>query len=341
MNRCYITGAEITEENKSVEHIIQNFLGGKLKSSSILCEEGNNSLGDTIDAELSRQIYLPTLLKIKRENGKPRKIRGFNKEGRQYNYVDTGIAKRAPSKPIISQDENGKEVWEFQESQEKDVIKAIMKRNPGMSEEELKKRLTYTQLNKPEEIFFENHLNVISGKDAFRAIAKIGVNFYCCNGGDYGQINQSIDFVKGNVDDEFPCVRYYYPEEVYSRTNEKEISHVLRLVADPVEGVAYCYIELFNAHNFLVTLSLNYSGEALDATYVFDVTSTEVLDNTTRDLDLTKRDLMLLPHPAPSDVEQKYFERQDRLAQLMGIEITRKSADEVMKFLPNSGKGKL
>ena len=333
MSKCYITDAEITDENKSVEHIIQNFLGGKLKSSSILSEEGNNSLGDTIDAELSRQIFLPTLLKIKREKGSPRKISGKNKDGRKYNYIDTGLAKRVPTEPIITKDHNGKETWEFQEGQEAGVVRAAMKRYPELSEQEIRGSITYTQLHQPEIIFFANHLSVISGKDAFRAIAKIGVNFYCDSASNHTQIMQAIDFVKGEVDSAFPCVRYYYPKTVYQPQSKEEISHVLRLVADPVKEIAYCYIELFNVHNFLVTLSLDYTGELIDRTYVFDVSSTTVLGKVhTRELDISKNDLKRLPHPAPSDVEDNYFHRLDRVARIKGLKITQSPADPIRKL---------
>ena len=54
--KCYRCDTELTPENRSVEHIIPNFLGGHITSTSLLCKKCNNELGSTIDTELSKQL---------------------------------------------------------------------------------------------------------------------------------------------------------------------------------------------------------------------------------------------------------------------------------------------
>jgi hypothetical protein len=53
---CYSCGNQITKENSSQEHIINNSIGGNLISIDLLCKKCNSQFGDTIDAELSGQL---------------------------------------------------------------------------------------------------------------------------------------------------------------------------------------------------------------------------------------------------------------------------------------------
>ena len=56
MIKCYLCGTEITEENKTVEHIVLNSIGGRLKSSKLICKNCNSKFGNTFDACLSKQL---------------------------------------------------------------------------------------------------------------------------------------------------------------------------------------------------------------------------------------------------------------------------------------------
>lgn len=55
---CYFCGQRLTYGNKSLEHIIPNALGGKLKSNDILCKNCNSKMGETIDSNLVK-IFAP------------------------------------------------------------------------------------------------------------------------------------------------------------------------------------------------------------------------------------------------------------------------------------------
>lgn len=63
-------GNQITKENSSREHIINNSVGGNLVSSELLCKKCNSEFGDTIDAELSGQLAeISALLGVNRDRG--------------------------------------------------------------------------------------------------------------------------------------------------------------------------------------------------------------------------------------------------------------------------------
>jgi hypothetical protein len=71
MSTCYLCKNEITEQNITIEHIILNSMGGRLKSSNLICKECNSKFGDSFDAKLSKQFeFFANILDIKRERGK-------------------------------------------------------------------------------------------------------------------------------------------------------------------------------------------------------------------------------------------------------------------------------
>lgn len=57
--------------NLTVEHIIPQAIGGRLKAN-LYCAECNSTFGSELDAEISKQFgWLSTLLQIKRDRGSP------------------------------------------------------------------------------------------------------------------------------------------------------------------------------------------------------------------------------------------------------------------------------
>ena len=53
MSKCYVCGVELTEDNKTEEHII-NAIGGVLKSKNLICKQCNSDFGDEIDSFLAK-----------------------------------------------------------------------------------------------------------------------------------------------------------------------------------------------------------------------------------------------------------------------------------------------
>src|SRR5689334_1218533 len=53
---CYFCDTNLNSVNKSAEHIIPDFLGGRLTSDKLLCKKSNSDLGSTVDAELANQL---------------------------------------------------------------------------------------------------------------------------------------------------------------------------------------------------------------------------------------------------------------------------------------------
>lgn len=65
--KCFICGSEITEANKTDEHIILNAIGGHLHSYDVLCKDCNSKMGDSADAALAEDLsYITDMLQIQR-----------------------------------------------------------------------------------------------------------------------------------------------------------------------------------------------------------------------------------------------------------------------------------
>lgn len=62
MSNCWYCGEEISEQNKSTEHIIPNTIYGKLRSKKILCKTCNEEELSHLDVILSESLNFVTAL---------------------------------------------------------------------------------------------------------------------------------------------------------------------------------------------------------------------------------------------------------------------------------------
>jgi hypothetical protein len=319
--KCYISNDILTEENSSVEHIIPNALGGKLKSRKLLCEKWNVELGRTIDDTLSKSIIIPSLLDIKRERGKNPQLHGKDASGIKYHFIDKKTAKQAPRKPRRFKNENGEDVIEFLADQANEVLNAVLKKNPNKSMDELNKNIEYRPTNSENIVYFDNHFSVLSGYDNYRAIVKIATNFYVYKRQDSLFCQSAINFVKGE-DGSKGVVQYYYTDDNVGNLANDEFSHIIYLKGDYSEKLLFCYIELFNVHNFIVVLNKEYDGPNFEETYIFDLDKQKKLERKIH-LNIARNEILNLPCPGPKNVEDLYFIRLQRLAQIKGFKIAR------------------
>ncbi|KAF3997003.1 HNH endonuclease [Glaciimonas immobilis] len=106
---------------KHEEHIIQNAIGGKLRSDSILCEKCGETLGGTVDAPFVNAVSSLSgiIAELARDRGDPQPaLAELQTSQRLLNC--SGVTFRlnnsfelVPSKPIYIQDEAKKEATVF------------------------------------------------------------------------------------------------------------------------------------------------------------------------------------------------------------------------------------
>ncbi|MCT3672560.1 HNH endonuclease [Elizabethkingia meningoseptica] len=272
MNICYSCKTTLDAEKQSLEHIIPNSLGGRLKSKKLLCIECNNKLGEEIDAELGRQLNpFMNLFMLDRERGKYKPIKGSTDDGEE--FILDGI--EIKSQPKIKFTDNH---VSFSGNDEKDVktyFKGLLKKYPNLNIDEIinvaNKGKYY--LNKPVTINM-----ALGGESFFRAIAKIFVNFYLVSGGNQIYINNVISYIKGDII--IDKVWYNYEVDNENLLVKKDhVYHFIKIVGDTEEKILYGYIELFGAHKFLILLNNNYDGEYFSQQYFYDLLRKEIIHN--------------------------------------------------------------
>lgn len=263
--RCYICNCEITSLNRSFEHIFPNCIGGRSKSSKLMCHNCNSSFGANIDRELCNQLEIwSNLLNIKRARGDPPPINGRFKD------TDTEISWSAGGLPVIKFKPKSEQVGEGQLKYEysgnwenvQKFIGGLKQKHDNVVVGPIK-RQNYNDL-------VEFEVPIDPGK-LFPAICKMAINFYMLRGGDHRCIAYLIPYIsKGEVGSN---VFFYYPESSEQDTNKKYdvILHTISVRGDSAKRGLYAYVELFNAYKCLVILNEEYTGVDIAHMYSWDV----------------------------------------------------------------------
>jgi len=326
---CYMSKEIFTKENMSLEHIIPNALGGRLKSNHLINGEWNDKFGRTIDAVLVKQIPLPTLLNVKRDRGVNPKIKAETEEGVKYLLDEKREGRKRPVAPIKTKLPNGLERIEFIESQEKHILKSIKKKHSHIDIDKLRKQIKWDETPKERIVFFENHLNMITGEDAFKAICKIACNFYVFSTSEITQVQQVVPFLEGK-DNGLGRLKYYYPSKVIHKLKDNEISHLIHIKGNKKDKLLYAYVELFSCHSFLIILNNNYEGKDISYTYCYDINNNEEITKSIN-LKITKAEIAQMNFPQDKDSEKEYFQRLNRIAKIKGLKIEERKIDELKK----------
>ncbi|MEQ9439354.1 MAG: HNH endonuclease [Cyclobacteriaceae bacterium] len=318
MKTCYRCENELTKQNSSVEHIIINACGGKLKSSSLLCSTCNSIFGEQFDKELAKTTNdLSNLLLIKRERGEPQKIKGISNDGKEELYLEFGgdISITKPTIDLIDVDNEAidKRRINIKAPNPKILIqtlKGLKRRYPMLNiENALENAITN---NKP----FNEAIEIkssIGGQEVFKSILKTLINFYMLNEGKRDEIKHLFPYLENKT--KMDVVWMHYPDNLIYEPIENEITHVLKLVGDQNEKILYGYVELFNVHCFIIKLSDDYRGNNIDADYVFDVHTHQVSKNVTH-LQLNRENLLDLF----KNKDSKPFENvQKRYQRVLGV----------------------
>lgn len=277
MRRCYRCDTELGSTNRSEEHIILNACGGRLKSDNIICASCNSTFGQSFDAELARQTNdLANLLLIKRERGTPQEIIGkLPSTGEDYILQYGGEPMK--SKPDVNLSKNGDrteiKISARSETEFKAILKGLKRKFPMLDVDKL-----YQSAQRKSE-YLEEPISIstsVGGEKSFKAIVKTAINFYVFKNGETEYIKHLIPYLDGSAS--LDIVWMHYPSIPLYVPNDDEVSHVIHIVGLSNQKILYAYVELFNAHIFLIKLSEEYQGKDMDELYVFDLISQKVLD---------------------------------------------------------------
>jgi hypothetical protein len=266
---CYLCGHELTDNNRSEEHILLNSIGGRLTSSHIICKECNSTFGSTFDAELSAQLnFYANFLMIKRERGNPPPVLMINESTGERYFIDhEGVP--IIEKPRVEQKKTDAKVEisitarNIEEARK--ILNGLSKKYKNLDVEEFLKKAQHVekQITEPLHIIL-----TVGGKDSMPAILKMALNYYIDKTGDNVSVRKAVDDLKNN---KITRVEPIISECRLYDLDETEISHSIYLRGSYSEHKLFAVIELFNAVHFIVKLSEEYNGNDYEELYVFDV----------------------------------------------------------------------
>ncbi len=200
MSKCYRCKSELTNFNTSIEHIILNALGGRLKSKSLLCKDCNKHFGNTIDAELFNRLHsLVSLLGLDRERGTIPDIKNVISASGKRHHLEEG---RNPILAIpeikIDMASNTIYVSAQDEKQLLHIIGKLKKKHSWLDDENVLQKARRHSEYMDELVTI---LITLGGDNFDRAVIKTVVNFYLHKGRQMSLINDVIPVLDeaGNV----------------------------------------------------------------------------------------------------------------------------------------------
>lgn len=310
-DRCYSCKVQLESDNVSVEHIIPNAFGGRLKSNKLLCKKCNNIFGLGIDFELNKQILLGSMMNVPRERGQAQNLNATNLNGKKVSFDPINrIVEAKASKPREFIDVDGQLTYEVEGTKAiKEFLKARRKEYPHLTNEQFEKKVTHFS-NPHEEVSIpDGHgFKPLTDPDSYRAIAKIAVNYYVHITTEFSLIEEAIKFIKGDdLNKKIIVFNNYKQTRDELGLELNETSHIIYLKGNYSERILYCYVELFNVYNFIIILNEDYNGRDLDQQYRFDLNHQILIDDQIK-LDLKAVEIKKLVFPG-MNINQGFGDR--------------------------------
>ncbi len=273
MPKCYVCKKEITEKSSTEEHILLNSIGGKLKSSNLICKSCNSIFGSDVDSELSKQLnFLSSILMIKRDRGNPPPVLMDKKStGEQY-FVDHK-GKPTIKNPVVEQNPVGDniniKIHARSMKEARDILNGLKGKYGNIDVDNILEKAKVVQ--EPIDEMLEIKL-CIGGKESMPAILKMAINYYVEKTQDPDSIQSAIDDLKNNNSQKVEPV--IFANRLYD-LEPNEVTHSIFLCGSRESNKLYAIIELFNTVQFLVKLANDFVGDTINVLYVFDVLSRE------------------------------------------------------------------
>lgn len=272
---CYNCDKQITSQSKSIEHIIPNSIGGRIKSSKILCIDCNTLFGDTIDRDLAKSYgSIVSLLGIKRDRTRDYTIKNLKSESGELFHLVDGYTP-TPSKPTIAITDKNLFISARDKKQLEQIIQGQQRKYPDLEMGDL----ANAKVAKDE--YLKEKLTIpmsFGGDTNFRAIAKIAINYLKYYEHNFSGVERLITVMNGSRKNDFDI--HHYPLIEHFHENNNEVLHVIHIKGDATNKSLYAYIVLFSFSSFIVNIDENYSEESFEKTYSYDVIRNKELSKT-------------------------------------------------------------
>jgi hypothetical protein len=271
---CILCPVEITDENESREHIIQNAIGGRKRVKGVLCTACNTTAGAGWDAEFARQLQpLSALFAITRQRGEVPPHLMTTPSGKQlvrrsdgqmtlarpsYKEVQTEAGPRisisAPTTKLVRQ-----------------LVERAKAKYPQIDGDSVaaSAQSQYQYLDEPIQMSLG-----FGGEKAGRSLVKSVVTLAIDAGIDAAECVNALEYNPMG----FPCFGYFYECDLI-RNRPSEVFHCVAVSGDPQSRQLIGYAEYFGFYRVIVGMSDQYTGPSVKANYAINpITGTEITD---------------------------------------------------------------
>mgnify|MGYP005788945529 CR=1 FL=1 len=288
---CIFCGKKLTQENQSMEHIIPNVFGGRLKSKEIFCKSCNNTMGNSIDVDLVKNFELFTwLANPKTERPTYGKIEG-NIDGVKV-FLHKGGKTTTPYKPTITEEEGEKLQFCFRgyvtekEDQEKIYRQALATINGKIKDrkitldelkdmsktEAIKHPLTFVKPDVSMNGFVLGYLKILLG--------------FCVYKNKISEV-KIIDLFRKKESEK---IEQYTSFCEFDFLQNGRLCHQIYLIGDNSIQKMYGIVSLYGVIPMVFVLNTDYRGESFIEQYTYDVLNRKEIfeKNSCIDFDLGK-----------------------------------------------------
>lgn len=333
MKTCWYCGEkELIGDNLSLEHIIPDALGGRLKSIELLCCGCNSSLGHNLDNILTHDLDFYThIINPIRDKGKKKK--GKKQKDRRFTaYEESGkpfkIRRGNKDQSLLTMNIDDKDIiLHFDDPSEMlaSAKKKLRQLNDAGKEGQL-------EVYRPEEPFGVVYITkdktvTFDERTILKPLSKIALNYYVYCTDDTHYVCEMIEILK-RVNRGIPVSRgrfFYSPIPLYEET-ENEVSHNLLLLGDPQQRTLIAFVEVLSLYSALFVLNLDYDGVFVEKSYSYDVVTGREID---RNLTLD-RNRNFYEQIQYQPKRQDHFLMQQKLDRLIGI-LNREENKEIFR----------
>lgn len=267
---CFICEEPIEGENVTVEHIILNGIGGKLRSKNLICKKCNNMLGSSSDVALSESLSFYTdMLQVKKDRDNDHNQVMIDENGHEIIVEDAGN-KLKLRRPYFNKEVIGDEKRYHIVVKNKDELKKYLSgqvRAGEITQEQMDEVMSKAKMTKQRP---KLNIQTCVPEEAFPSIVKSAVDYYieCFHRNE--DIKHLIPYLKGEKDCKEILNLIVFDQLPYA-DNPNEITHMIHLEGSAKTGVLYALMEYYSIYTYVVFLKEDYSGVDVNVTYCYDV----------------------------------------------------------------------
>ncbi len=287
-NVCFYCGKEINENNKTEEHIIPNYIGGRLKSKDILCRACNSRIGENVDVGFKDLEFFTNLLNPCRDRNKNINSNSIKckilSDGKIYE-CSKKTDKSIFSKSFHFNQKTGElkinilftkqeDLDTFFNTTIKTVISGYMEKR-GATKQKINAKLkeTYQKLLEQNGIIYNNiifpNFQLNKSKKIFLSALKVVLEYFIYEKFDKNFIQYKINDLKNlDVNNIHKYSNYYFNVDFF---DSESINHLVYLKGDNINKLLYGVLSFYGVFTCIFLLNDNYSGENFEKSYYYDL----------------------------------------------------------------------